>query len=152
MAFVQRKISYRLYPNATQELRMGEVLALHCRAYNALLEEHQRRFKAKEPIFGFSAMCKSLTEWRGYADSLKGLNAQSLQVTAKRVALAFDSFFRRVNAGETPGFPRFKPIQRFGGWGYKTYGDGWKLIQPEGRHGKVRRVSGFSGGRTVLTA
>jgi len=138
MAFVQRKISYRLYPNATQELRMGEVLALHCRAYNALLEEHQRRFKAKEPIFGFSAMCKSLTEWRGYADSLKGLNAQSLQVTAKRVALAFDSFFRRVNAGETPGFPRFKPIQRFGGWGYKTYGDGWKLIQPEGRHGKVR--------------
>lgn len=138
MEFVQRKITYRLYPNAAQADRMSEVRALHCRAYNALLEEHQRRHAAGEPAFGFSAMCKALTGWRGYADSLKGLNAQSLQVTAKRVALAFDAFFRRVKAGETPGFPRFKPAQRFAGWGYKTYGDGWKLIQPGGHHGKVR--------------
>lgn len=138
MTSVQRKITYRLYPNASHEARMDEVLALHCRAYNALLEEHQRRFEAKEPTFGFSSMCKALTEWRGYADSLKSLNAQSLQVTAKRVSLAFDAFFRRVKAGETPGFPRFKPVQRFAGWGYKTYGDGWKLIQPEGQHGKIR--------------
>ena len=66
------------------------------------------------------------------------MNAQSLQVTAKRVALSFDAFFRRVKAGEAPGFPRFKAVQRFSSWGYKTYGDGWRLIQPEGRHGKVR--------------
>ena len=117
---------------------MDEVLSLHCRTYNTLLEEHQRRYAAGEPTFGFSSMCKALTEWRGYADSLKGLNAQSLQVTAKRVALAFDAFFRRVKAGEKPGFPRFKPVQRFGGWGYKTYGDGWKLVHPKGEHGKVR--------------
>ncbi len=138
MTDVQRKITYRLYPNAAQAARMDEVLALHCRAYNALLEEHQRRYAAGEPTFGFSAMCKALTTWRGYADSLKALNAQSLQVTAKRVSLAFDAFFRRVKAGEAPGFPRFKPAQRFAGWGYKTYGDGWKLIQPEGQHGKIR--------------
>lgn len=138
MTFVQRKITYRLYPNTAHAARMDEVLALHCRTYNSLLEEQQRRHAAKEASFGFSAMCKALTEWRGYADSLKALNAQSLQVTAKRVALAFDAFFRRVKAGETPGFPRFKPVQRFPGWGYKTYGDGWKLIQPEGQHGKVR--------------
>lgn len=138
MTSVQRKITYRLYPGAAQAARMDEVLALHCRTYNTLLDEHQRRFEAREPAFGFSAMCKALTEWRGCADSLRSLNAQSLQVTAKRVALAFDAFFRRVKAGEAPGFPRFKAVQRFSGWGYKTYGDGWKLIQPEGRHGKVR--------------
>lgn len=138
MTSVQRKIAYRLYPTAAHAARMNEVLALHCRVYNTLLEEHQRRYAAGEAAFGFSAMCKALTEWRGYADSLKALNAQSLQVTAKRVTLAFDAFFRRIKAGETPGFPRFKPSQRFGGWGYKTYGDGWKLIQPERQHGKVR--------------
>lgn len=66
------------------------------------------------------------------------LNAQSLQVTAKRVALAFSAFFRRLKAGEDPGYPRFKPARRFAGWGYKTYGDGWKLLQPDGRHGRVR--------------
>lgn len=138
MELVQRKITYRLYPSCTQDAVLQEWLALHCRAYNALLEEHKRRYEAKEPAFGFSAMCKELTQWRSYADALKVLNAQSLQVTAKRVALAFDAFFRRTKAGDDPGYPRFKPLQRFSGWGYKTYGDGWKLIQSEGQHGKVK--------------
>jgi putative transposase len=136
--YVQRKITYRLYPNSAQISLLEEWRALHCRAYNALLEEHKRRFEAGEASFNFTAMCKEITRWRGSADALKGLNAQSLQVTAKRVALAFDAFFRRAKAGEEPGYPRFKPLQRFSGWGYKTYGDGWKLIQSEGRHGKVR--------------
>ena len=138
MEKLQRKITFRLYPSTSQEALMEETLALHCRVYNALLEEHQRRFETKEPAFNFSSMCKALTEWRTRSDSLKSLNAQSLQVTAKRVALAFDAFFRRVKAGEEPGYPRFKPIQRFAGWGYKTYGDGWKLHQQDGRHGQVR--------------
>jgi putative transposase len=138
MAFVQRKITYRLYPNSTQTALLEEALALHCRAYNTLLEEHKRRFDAKEPAFNFSAMCKALTLWRGEVDSLNSLNAQSLQVTAKRVALAFDAFFRRLKAGDEPGYPRFKPLKRFSGWGYKTYGDGWKLHQVDGQHGRVR--------------
>jgi putative transposase len=135
---VQRKILYRLYPSGAQLALLEDWLALHCRVYNALLEEHQRRFEAEAGRFNFSAMCKALTQWRGQAEALKMLNAQSLQVTAKRVALAFDAFFRRLKAGETPGFPRFKPLQRFAGWGYKTYGDGWKLRQDAGAHGKVR--------------
>ena len=115
---------------------------LHCTAgYNALLEEHKRRFDAKESAFGFSAMCQALTQWRGLTDALQGLNAPPLQVTAKRVSLAVDAFLRRVKSGETAGYPRFKPLQRFAGWGYKTHGDGWTLIQPEGPHGK-RRLSG----------
>lgn len=135
---LQRKITYRMYPNANELETLDAWLGLHCRAYNALLEEHQRRYEAKEPAFGFSAMCKALTQWRSTAGALKALNAQSLQVTAKRVALAFSAFFRRLKAGEDPGYPRFKPLQRFPGWGYKTYGDGWKLLQSDGRHGKVR--------------
>jgi putative transposase len=127
MKTVQRKITYRLYPNTAQVATLMTWLALHCRAYNALLEEHRRRYEAKEGTFNFTAMCKALTSWRGYADSLASLNAQSLQVTAKRVALAFDAFFRRLKNGDTPGFPRFKSLNRFPGWGYKTYCDGWKL-------------------------
>lgn len=113
-------------------------LGLHCRVSNTLIDEHRRRYETGEKSYCFSAMCKDLTQWRGEVDVLRQINAQSLQVTAKRVALAFDAFFRRIKAGDTPGFPRFKPVQRFTGWGYKTYGDGWKLIQPDGQHGKVR--------------
>ena len=117
---------------------MADWLGLHCRAYNALLEEKRRIYGADGRSFGFGEMCKTLTSWRREVPALTGLNAQSLQVTAKRVDLAFKAFFRRGNAGETPGYPRFKPAQRFAGWGYKTHGDDWKILQPDGKHGRVR--------------
>jgi len=135
---LQRKITFRLYPNATQKNLLEDSLALHCRAYNTLLEEHRRRHESGEPFFSFSAMCREITTWRKLSPALGSLNAQSLQVTARRVDLAFAAFFRRVKAGEEPGYPRFKSLQRFRGWGYKTHGDGWKVIQPRGKHGKIR--------------
>ncbi len=135
---LQRKITYRMYPNAGEQDALDNWLGLHCRVSNTLIEEHRRRHASGESRYHFSAMCKELTIWRRYAAALRSLNAQSLQVTARRVALAFDAFFRRVKSGEEPGFPRFKSPQRFSGWGYKTYGDGWKLFQSDGKHGKVR--------------
>ncbi|BBH52645.1 hypothetical protein [Fluviispira sanaruensis] len=39
---------------------------------------------------------------------------------------AYKAFFSRVKAGKTAGFPRYKSYDRFSGWVYKTYGDGWK--------------------------
>jgi putative transposase len=36
------------------------------------------------------------------------VNAQSAQVTLKRLDLAFKAYLRRTEAGEEPGFPRFK--------------------------------------------
>ena len=147
MKTFQRKVTYRLYPNAAQEAALMETLCLHCRVYNTLLEENQTRFEAGEGFFGFKEMCRALTDWRGRTESLSGLNAQSLQVTAKRVCLAFAAFFRRVKAGDTPGYPRFKSSARYPGWGFKTYGDGWKLFPAvktlkDGseihQHGKVR--------------
>jgi hypothetical protein len=52
------------------------------------------------------------------------VNAQSAQVTLKRLDLAFNAFFRRIGAGGEPGFPRFKTKDQFPGFGFKTHGDG----------------------------
>jgi putative transposase len=125
----QRKGTFRMYPNSTERALLDQSTALHCRVTNTLLEEHRRRYAAGEPAFNFVAMCQEITKWRGYAPSLEQLNAQSLQVTAKRVAKSFDAFFRRVKAGEAAGYPRFKSFKRFSGFGFKTHGDGWKLLQ-----------------------
>jgi putative transposase len=57
----------------------------------------------------------------------------------KRLDLGFEAFFRRVKGGETPGFPRFKALDRFSGWGYKTHGDGFRLLAGERmKHGRIR--------------
>jgi putative transposase len=58
----------------------------------------------------------------------------------KRLDLAFKAFFRRIRAGEEPGFPRFKAKERFPGFGgFKTHGDGFRFTPGKGWcHGKLR--------------
>lgn len=115
------------------------MLAIHQRVYNSALEERIRVYREEDRSLSFVDQCKALTQWRRTHQSLAAINAQSLQVTIKRLDLAFQAFFRRIKSGEKPGFPRFKPLQRFSGWGYKTHGDGWRLFEGENqKHGKLR--------------
>jgi putative transposase len=132
---LKRKVIYRLYPNKTQANRLLEVLAIHQRIYNEALEARINAYRNENRSLSFVDQCKILTEWRKHPH-LAEINAQSLQVTLKRLDLAFQAFFRRVKLGQKPGFPRFKPIQRFSGWGYKTHGDGFRMFA-----GKIRLSS-----------
>jgi len=67
---------------------------------------------------------------RGNPETFGKLNASSLQQLLRRLDKAFQAFFRRLKAGETPGFPRFKCRNRFKSIEY-TYGDGCKLRHDE---------------------
>ena len=137
-SMLNRKVTYRLYPNVEQASRLQEMLGLHQRLYNTALEERIRVYKETGKGLSFVDQCKALTQWRKTVPALSGLNAQSEQVTLKRLHLAFQHFFRRVKNGEKPGFPRFKSIHRYPGWGYKTHGDGWKLHSgSKEKHGKL---------------
>ncbi len=140
MEAVNRKVTYRLYPNKTQLKLLAIMLASHQWLYNNALEQRIVVFKQRNRSLSFADQCRYLTALRAASEEYGALNAQSLQVTLKRLDLAFKHFFRRVERCETPGFPRFKSLERFSGWGYKAHGDGWKLITDEG---KTRlRISG----------
>lgn len=134
-----RKITYRMYPSNPQLERLMELLGLHQRLYNTALEERIRAYQDHGESLNYHAQAKALTQWRSYCPALAGVNAQSQQNTLKRLDRAFQAFFRRVKAGETPGFPRFKSEQRYPGWGYNTPGDGWRLHAGDRmKHGHVR--------------
>jgi len=136
---INRKVTYKLYPNPKQAERLMELLGLHQRVYNTALEERIRVYRETGKSLSFANQCKALTSWRHKHAELKEMNAQSLQVTLKRLDLAYQAFFRRVKTGEKPGFPRFKSLNRFSGWGYKTAGDGWRLFPGEEmKHGCLR--------------
>lgn len=136
---VQRKATYRLYPTGAQRAALEHQRWVHCLLWNEALAERRRAWGGRRESLGYSAQCRTLTQWRRQSKLLRGINAQSEQVTLKRLELAFQLFFRRVKNGETPGFPRFKPLHRFKGWGYKTHGDGWRLITNERmKHGTLR--------------
>ena len=134
-----RKITYRMYPGTVQIEKLEELLGLHQRVYNTALEERIRVYGETCKSLSFAAQCKELTTWRKQCEALAAVNAQSLQVTLKRLDLAYAAFFRRAKAGEKAGFPRFKAVHRFSGWGYKTHGDGWRLHAGDKmKHGHVR--------------
>ena len=136
---VNRKVTYRLYPNRQQAESMSELLAFHQRIYNTALEERIRIYKEEKRSLSFSDQCKALTKWRKANPCLSRINAQSLQVTIKRLDLAFQAFYRRLKTAEKPGFPRFKSLARYPGWGYKSHGDGWRLFPgTQNKHGKLR--------------
>lgn len=136
---VLRKITYRMYPTKQQTERLLELLGLHQRVYNTALEERIHAYQERGESLNYMAQAKVLTHWRSYCPALAGVNAQSQQNTLKRLDRSYQAFFRRVKAGETPGFPRFKPLQRYPGWGYNTHGDGWRLHAGAGmQHGHVR--------------
>jgi putative transposase len=140
---MQRKVTFRLYPSAAQHKQLEDMLGIHQRLYNKALDERITTYQETKKSLSFYDQCRSLTQWRKEDEQLKKVNAQSAQVTLKRLALAFEAFFRRVKKGETPGFPRFKSFHRFSGWGYKTHGDGFSLDLKK-KHGKVKISGGSS--------
>ncbi len=54
----------------------------------------------------------------------------------------YQAFFRRVKAGQMPGFPRFRGRNRYHSFTYKQYGNGARLDKGFLVLSKVGRVAG----------
>ena len=139
MTEVNRKVTYRLYPTGQQKAVLLDTLRLHQRLYNAALEQRITAYRTRKVSLSYVDQAKELTQLRAEFPEYKALNAQSEQVTLTRLDWAFQNFFRRVKSGaEKAGFPRFKSLDRYSGWGYKTHGDGWKFdFGQQLKHGKL---------------
>jgi putative transposase len=73
-----------------------------------------------------------LNEIREIRPDVATWSFSSQQATLRRLNRAFAGFFRRVKAGETPGYPRFKPAHRFASVEWPKDGDGCRW-QPDTR-------------------
>lgn len=65
--------------------------------------------------------------------TLKEVHSQVLQNVTERVELAFQAFFRRVKAGEKPGYPRFKGYGRYDSMTFTQISTGGCSIGPDGK-------------------
>ena len=135
-----RKATYRLYPTPKQMAALADVHRSHQQLYNAALEERIDCYRKTGRSLSFADQCKSLTLLRReLPEWAQAANCSSQQMTLRRLDKAFAAFFRRVKAGQTPGFPRFKSLARFPGMSFKGHGDGWRFTPAENwRHGSLR--------------
>jgi len=65
---------------------------------------------------------KLLTLWKQEHPELRAVFSQVLQNVQERVDLAFQGFFRRVQAGEKAGYPRFRGHGRYDSFTFKQPG------------------------------
>jgi putative transposase len=126
-----RTYKYLLRPN-TEQVKQLDFLVWQSRLiYNAALEQRITTYRETGKGIGYGAQWAHFRDVRrDNLDTLGWVNASSLQHLLRRLDKSFAAFFRRLKAGEKPGFPRFKGRNRFNSIEY-TYGDGCKLRQNE---------------------
>lgn len=137
----RRKVTFKLYPNACEAERLTAWVRLHCELYNAALQERIEAYRKAGKSISYYDQQNVLPEIKAARPELVELGSHALQQTLRRLDLAFQAFFRRAQAGQTPGFPRFKASARFSGFCYPDPA-GWKLMQSGSRGGTLRLGSG----------
>jgi putative transposase len=118
---------YRLYPTAAQ-VRLMEQTLEECRwVYNRLLEERRLAWDAYDVSLSLYQQNQRLPALKAERPSLVNVHSQVLQNVALRIDLAMKAFFRRVKAGEKPGYPRFRGKGWYDSFCYPQVRNGCKL-------------------------
>jgi putative transposase len=118
---VKRAYKFRAYPTGQQESRAVRLLRDHCDLYNAALAERREAWRMCHVSIGYGDQSAQLRSIR--ADDPHGHGRHSFtaqQQTLRRLNATFKAFYERAKQararGEqkrSPGYPRFKPYQRF---------------------------------------
>jgi len=128
---------YRLRPTKAQQRQLEAMLELCRSIYNATLATRKNAYERRGEGLNYYATAKLLPIWKSNATDLSKVHSQVLQNAQVRVDLAFQAFFRRVKAGEEPGYPRFRGKGQYKSITYPQYGNGVKL---DGNHLMLSKV------------
>jgi len=129
---VDRSVTYRLLPTSRQRLALEDLVLWQCRLYNAALEERRGAWRWERRSVTLYDQINGLTGAAQWVPELARFGRRVSQGTLIRLDEAFAAFFRRVRAGDAPGFPRFKPLSRFDSVQWSNHLGSWKLL-PTGK-------------------
>jgi putative transposase len=118
---------YRLFPTKTQRQALESALELCRWVYNQTLALRKDAWEQEERSVSYFETKRMLPLWKEQKPALAAVHSQVLQDVTLRVNLAFKAFFRRLEAGEKPGYPRFKGRGWYDSITYPQYGNGVKL-------------------------
>lgn len=105
---VNKSYVFRIYPTKEQEELINKTFGCCRYVYNYFLAKSIEDYTTT----GRSNPCydniKELTQLKKELVWLKEVDSQALQQSLRNLDKAYQNFFRRVEQGTTPGFPRFK--------------------------------------------
>ncbi|HEX6817156.1 MAG TPA: transposase [Ktedonobacterales bacterium] len=122
---VRRTFKYRLNPTPEQEQALEQVL-LRCRTlYNCALEQRKTWWERGQGTSATYYQQKAeLPDLKVACPEYREVHAHVLQDVILRLDRTFQAFFRRLKAGETPGYPRFQGAGRYNSFTFPEYGNG----------------------------
>jgi putative transposase len=124
---VRKTFNYKLHPTAEQEGTMEFILRRCRELYNAALEERRDAWRMRRVSITVAGQSAQLPEIKQERPEYQDLHSQVLQDVLTRLDRAFQAFFRRVQHGEKPGYPRLKQGTRYDSFTYKQFGNGATL-------------------------
>jgi putative transposase len=121
-----RTFRYRLHPTKLQTQALILNQRYQCELYNAALEERIGAWSWERRSVSYIDQCSTLTGLKECRPEVVASGIVLCRGTLRRLDRAYGAFYRRVQRGETAGFPRFKPASRFDSlqWDDRS---GWKL-------------------------
>lgn len=132
-----KAFQYRLYPTKSQARLFESTLETCRRFYNDCLAERKEAYEQEKRTVSKFAQLRQVKAFKRTNPYAATVHSHILQVVVSDLDKAFQAFFRRVKAGEKPGYPRFKGRNRFDSFGFKEYGNGFRL---DGRRLKLSGI------------
>jgi putative transposase len=123
---MRKTYKYRLYPTTAQRQALAAQLDEARHLYNAALQERRDAYQKRGVSLTYYDQANQLKAIRT-ASTCQLANFSACQDVLRRVEKTFKAFFRRVNAGQKAGYPRFKSRHRFDSYTFPSYGDGGRL-------------------------
>jgi putative transposase len=118
----RKTYKYQLMPTPDQEQALATVLWRGRELYNAGLEERKAAWEKRGVSVNFAMQSAQLPGIKDVRPEYRDINAQVLQDVLHRLDKSFQAFFRRVQAGERPGYPRFQGKDRYNSFTYPQVG------------------------------
>jgi putative transposase len=118
---------YRIYPTKAQRSQLRLTLELCRLLWNAALQQRRAAYRLAGKSLSYQDQQNELPALKAACPEFKNVHSLVLQDVLHRLDRAFAAFFRRVQAGQTPGFPRFRGQGRYDSLTYPQYGNGAKL-------------------------
>ena len=125
---MRRSYVFRLRPTARQHVALAACVDSHRELYNAALQERRDAWAHSKVRINYGDQSAQLTEIRSVRPDQAQWSFSSQQATLRRLNKAFAGFFRRVKAGQAPGYPRFRGKGRFDSVEWPKDGDGARWL------------------------
>ena len=125
---MRRAYKFRVYPTTGQTSRAAQCLRDHRRLYNAALEERREAWRMRKVSIRYGQQSAQLKDIRAADPDQSRWSFSSQQATLRRLDKAMAAFYRRCRAGQKPGYPRFRALDRWDSVEWPSDGDGcrWK--------------------------